>query len=92
MTKSQKDRRFSRLTIHDRDLIEIRYCFDYKKISEIAKELKRPISTITREINPIPRVDGGRYNTRNSQKMSLEKRAHQGRKSKLDTNKNYDHL
>jgi len=50
-----KLRKFHRLTIQDRDLIEIRYGIDKRKLSEIAKELGRPLSTVLREISGKPR-------------------------------------
>ena len=44
MAKTQtKQRSFKRLTIQERDLIEIRYCIDKRKVSTIANELKRPL-------------------------------------------------
>ncbi|HMO83177.1 MAG TPA: hypothetical protein PKA42_03345, partial [Candidatus Paceibacterota bacterium] len=87
MAKTQtKKHTFKRLTIQDRDLIEIRYCIDKRKLSEIAKELKRPLCTIMREIDGKPRLGRGKYSAKTSQEQALEACTKQGRKRKLDTN------
>jgi len=81
-----KLRKFHRLTIQDRDLIEIRYCIDKRKLSEIAKELGRPLSTVLREIAGKPRVGRGKYSAKVAQEQALKAATNQGRKRKLDTN------
>jgi IS30 family transposase len=87
MAKTQAKRRtFQRLTIQDRDLIEIRYCIDKRKVSAIAKELERPISTIMRELESKPRVGRGKYSAKVAQEQALGAYAKQGRKRKLDKN------
>lgn len=87
MAKTQiKGRIFKRLTIHDRDLIEIRYCIDKKTVSAIAGELHRPLCTVTREIANKPRVGRGKYSAKVAQAEALSASARQGRKRKLDRN------
>lgn len=81
-----KKRAFKRLTIQDRDLIEIRYCTDRKSLSSIAKELKRPLCTISREVDEKPRLGRGRYSAKVAQEQALSARERQGRKRTLDTN------
>lgn len=81
-----KKRTFKRLTIQDRDLIEIRYCTDKRTVTEIAKELKRPLSTITREIKGKPRVGRGKYSAKIAQAQTLQACMKQGRRRKLDSN------
>lgn len=87
-----KPRTFKRLTIQDRDLIEIRYCTDKRKVAMIARELKRPLSTIIREIGDKPRLGRGRYNAKVAQEQALQACAKQGRKRKLDENKELKEL
>jgi len=59
-TKTQKTRR-PPLSIHERSTIEIRWCTDHKSISEIARELGRNKSSISRDIGGRPRIGRGRY-------------------------------
>ncbi len=60
--KSVKKRRiFTRISYKERVIIENRYRVDRRSISYIAKELKRPASTISREIGGKPRVGAGKY-------------------------------
>jgi len=86
MTKTQKQRGFKRLTIQDRDLIEIRYYIDKKSISSIANELGKHISTVVREINGKPRSGLGKYSAKISHEEKLRNRKKQGRTCKLDDN------
>lgn len=87
MAKTQtKKKEFKRLTIQDRDLIEIRYCIDKRKIAEIARELGRPVCTITREIKGRPRLGRDKYSAKVAQEQALKASAKQGRKRKLDKN------
>lgn len=81
-----KKRLFKRLTIQDRDLIEIRYCIDRKTLSNIAKELKRPLCTVSREIGGKPRLGRGKYSAKIAHEKALCARERQGRKRTLDTN------
>ena len=82
-----KQTTFNRITYKERVLIENRYCTDLKSIKAIARELKRPTSTISREITGRPRKGRGRYNADVVQSESDKKRRKQGRSSKMETNK-----
>jgi transposase, IS30 family len=82
-----KKKTFKRLSYKERVLIENRYCVDYKSKKAIARELKRPVSTISREIAGKPRKGRGKYNADIAQRVSDEKRGNQGRDGKLESNK-----
>ncbi len=85
MTKAKKKRRepFTRLNIHERSSIEVRYCADKRSLREIAKELGRSPGTIHREIGGKPRKGVGRYCALRAQREA-EKRIHtRGRKGVL---------
>lgn len=74
---------FQRITYHERCTIETRYCIDRKSVSDIARELKRPASAISREINGKPRIGMGEYSADRAQKHAVENRGKQGRTVKL---------
>jgi IS30 family transposase len=82
MAKSQ--RKFERITYKERVLIENRYCIDLKSIQYISKELERPPSAISREIGGKPRKGRGRYNADVRQRLVIQKRHKQGRKTKMN--------
>jgi len=90
MAKYNKTKRskvsFQRLTIEDRCLIETRYCRDLKKIKDIAQEMGRPLSTITREIKGKPRKGVGKYSACAAQGRALDNYKKQGRRKKLEDN------
>lgn len=65
-------------------IIENRYCADKKKLTDIAKELGRPKSAISREIRGRPRIGRGKYSADARQKEVEQNRNNQGRKSKFD--------
>lgn len=80
---TQKQRTFSRISFKERVIIENRYCTDRRTLSDIAKELSRPVCTIVREIDDRPRIGRGKYTADKAQSLSEEKRMNQGRGSKL---------
>jgi transposase, IS30 family len=82
-----KKKPFSRITYKERVIIENRYCTDKRSVTAIANELRRPLSTITREIAGKPRIGRGRYNADVAQRMADEKRSNQGRNAKLEDTK-----
>lgn len=88
MAKSQKQlnirRTFRRIDFRERVIIENRYCIDKRRISEIARELNRPTSTIIREIDDKPRIGRGRYSADIMQSRVEVTRKKQGRKSKFN--------
>ncbi len=88
MAKSQKSvkkhKTFTRINYKERIIIENRYCIDKKSISNIAKELHRPTSTISREIGGRTRIGRGKYNADIAQTKSINNSKKQGRKSKFE--------
>jgi len=82
--KKQKKRVFERISFKERIIIENRYCIDKKTTTNIALELDRPKSTISREIEGRPRIGRGKYNADVRQKEVEQKRGNQGRKSKFE--------
>lgn len=84
MQKSLKNKRvFERISFKERVIIENRYCTDKKKITDIAEELSRPKSAISREIGGKPRIGRGKYSADRRQTKVEKNRSNQGRKSKL---------
>lgn len=57
---------------------------DRRSISDIAIELNRPASAISREIGGKPRIGRGRYNADNAQERVERNRKKQGRKTKFE--------
>lgn len=88
MTKTSKtvgkQRTFNRISYKERVIIENRYCIDKKMISEIAKELSRPSSAVSREIGGNPRIGRGKYSADIAQAKAEKNRGNQGRKTKFD--------
>ncbi|RJQ32288.1 IS30 family transposase [Candidatus Parcubacteria bacterium] len=82
--KAARRRSFNRISYKERVIIENRYCIDRKRISEIAKELGRPLSSIIREIRGKPRIGRGRYSADVAQAKAEKNRDNQGRKTKFD--------
>lgn len=87
MNKKQKSagkrKTFKRLVYKERVIIENRYCIDKKSMTDIAGELGRPKSAISREIAGRPRIGAGKYTADKAQAKSENKRGNQGRKSKF---------
>jgi len=81
-----KKKTFSRISYKERVIIENRYCIDLKSKKAIARELKRPTSTVSREIASKPRKGRSRYNADVAQRISDKKRSNQGRDGKLKHN------
>ncbi|MCX6752132.1 MAG: hypothetical protein NTZ87_01380 [Candidatus Nomurabacteria bacterium] len=85
MRKQSKQKRvFERISFKERVIIENRYCVDKKMITDIAKELDRPKSAISREIGGKPRIGRGKYSADARQAEVEKKRSNQGRRSRLD--------
>ena len=88
MTKTsktkEKQRAFSHISYKERVIIENRYCVDKKTISDIAKELNRPTSAVSREVGGKPRIGRGKYSADIAQAKAEKNRGNQGRKTKFD--------
>jgi IS30 family transposase len=76
-------RTFNRITYKERVIIESRYCTDWRSLADIARELKRPTSAISREIGGKPCQGRGKYTADRAQAAADERSHKQGRKQKL---------
>jgi transposase, IS30 family len=87
MNKLQKSvggrRTFERIDFKERVTIENRYCIDKKSIRYIARELGRPPSAVSREIDGRPRIGRGKYTADKGQQEAEDRCKNQGRKTKL---------
>lgn len=83
LKKTRRKRTFSRIVFKERVIIENRYCVDRKTITNIAQELKRPVSAISREIGGRPRQGRGKYRADRRQEEVEKSYSKQGRKSKF---------
>jgi IS30 family transposase len=81
--KRLNHRKFSRLSYKERVIIEQRFCRDRKTMTDIASELGRPTSAVSREIGGKPRVGRGKYNADRAQRCAEERRGNQGRDIQL---------
>jgi len=86
MAKSKR-KSFKALNIHERTIIEIRYCRDFKEITDIAIELGRAYTTIVREIGEKPRRGIGKYQAHIEQERALKRIAGRGNIRKLEQNR-----
>ncbi|NTV22618.1 MAG: IS30 family transposase [Candidatus Yonathbacteria bacterium] len=73
MTKNIQRKRTggSPLTLGERSIIEVRWCRDYKGVTDIAKELGRNKSSVSRELAGKPRIGRGRYNADTAHRKAL---------------------
>jgi IS30 family transposase len=77
---------FKRIDFKERVIIEERYCKDDWSMAKIAEELKRPTSTVSREIDGKSRKGMGKYSAERSESKHVTSRKNQGRKSKIEVN------
>ena len=76
----------SPLTLRERSIIEVRWCRDTRSITDIAKELERNKSSISREIDGKPRKGFGKYDAEREQAKACERIGKRGNTQKLDQN------
>ena len=76
----------SPLTIRERSIIEIRWCRDGKTVTEIAKELVRHKSSISRELKDKPRCGVGKYNADVAHRKALKRIGKRGNIPKTTRN------
>ena len=85
MAKSKKKREsFTRLTVHERSVIEVRYCGDGTSLRAIARELGRSVSTVMREVGERSRKGTGRYSALRAQREADTRIQRSGRKRCMD--------
>ena len=75
------------LSIRERSIIEVRWCRDFKSVTDIAEELQRNKSSISREVGGKPRKGLGKYNADVSHRHALSRIAHRGNVPKTQGNK-----
>lgn len=73
----------SPFTLRERSIIEIRWCRDSKTVTEIAEEIGRNKSSISREIGGKPRKGSGKYDADREQTEALERIGKRGNTQKL---------
>ena len=72
----------SPFSLKERCIIEVRWCRDNKTVSEIAAELKRNKSSVSRELTDRSRHGRGKYNADLSHKKALARIANRGNTAK----------
>lgn len=75
-------------TLRERSMIEVRWCRDSKNITEIAKELRRNKSSVSREIDGRPRKGQGRYHADRAHRKARDRIAKRGNTPKTAANAN----
>jgi len=73
----------SPLTLRERSIIEVRWCRDNRMVTEIAEELGRNKSSISRELDGKPRKGFGKYDADRAQAAALERIGKRGNTQKL---------
>jgi IS30 family transposase len=73
------------LSLRERSIIEIRWCNDGKTMTEIAVELKRNKSSVSRELGGRPRRGLGKYNADVAHRNALDRIARRGNVPKTCT-------
>lgn len=76
----------SPLTLRERSIIEIRWCRDNKTVTDIANEIGRNKSSISRELDGKPRKGFGKYDADRAQAAALERIGRRGNTQKLERN------
>lgn len=69
--KRQKRKGASPFSLRERSIIEIRWCRDRKTVTEIAKELERHKSSVSRELHGKPRKGPGAYDADTAHERAL---------------------
>lgn len=84
MNKKKKSRGASPLNLRERCIIETRWCLDSRSITEIAVELKRNKSSISRELAGKPRRGIGKYRADIAQVKALDRISKRGNTPKTE--------
>ncbi|MBI5817080.1 MAG: helix-turn-helix domain-containing protein, partial [Candidatus Yonathbacteria bacterium] len=74
-------------SLRERSIIEVRWCRDSKSITDIAEELKRHKSSISREVSGKPRKGRGKYNADAAHRKAIERISNRGNIPKTAKNK-----
>lgn len=73
----------SPLTLRERSIVEVRWCRDNKTVTDIAEELGRNKSSISRELSGKPRKGCWKYDADRAQAEALERIGKRGNTQKL---------
>lgn len=85
--KVKKKRKGGRpFSLRERSIIEIRWCRDGKTVTDIALELRRDKSSVSREVGGRPRRGRGKYDADYAHRKALERIANRGNKPKTARN------
>jgi len=84
--RREKHKGGSPFSLRERSIIEIRWCRDRKMVTEIAAELKRNKSSVSREIGARPRLGRGKYDADQAHVEALERIGNRGNTSKIAIN------
>lgn len=76
--KERKRKGVQPLSLRERSIIEVRWCCDNNTITDIAHELRRNKSSISRELGGKPRCGRGKYNADVAHRRALDRIAKRG--------------
>lgn len=85
-TTKRKQQRASPFSLRERSIIEIRWCHDGKSVTEIAVELGRNKSSISRELRGRPRRGCGKYHADRAHWAALARIEKRGNTPKTEKN------
>lgn len=83
----KKQQRNGPLSLRERSIIEIRWCRDNKTVTDIAKELNRNKSSVSRELCGRPRIGNTKYDADRAQAQALARISNRGNVPKTTKNK-----
>lgn len=87
MCKNKGKRRGGKpFSLRERSIIEIRWCQDFKSVTDIAKELRRHKSSVSRELADKPRKGRGKYSADGAHAKALDRISNRGNVSKTERN------
>lgn len=86
MQKNKKHKGGKPFSLRERSIIEVRWWRDFKSVTDIAKELNRHKSSISREIDGKPRKGRGKYNADTAHWKALERISNRGNTPKTVKN------
>jgi len=86
MNKKKNHKGGKPFSLRERSIIEVRWHRDFKSVTDIAEELKRHKSSISREIGGKPRKGRGAYNADVAHRKAIERISNRGNVPKTEKN------
>src|SRR3989338_3597447 len=86
MNKKKNHKGGKPFSLRERSIIEVRWHLDFKSVTDIAEELKRHKSSISREIGGKPRKGRGAYNADVAHRKAIERISNRGNVPKTEKN------